>query len=310
MPTLLFTSPEDPVDLWAPALRENLPEVELRIHPDAGDLAEIDYALVYKPPPGLLASLPNLKLIHSIAAGCDHILADPELPPGIPIVRMVDGYLRDMMSEYAIYAVLHFHRNFPEYREEQRQHVWNRRWPAYTPETDVGVLGIGAIGLDIARKLQALGFRVHGWSRGAKAIDGLETYAGADGLADMLSRCRFAVCVLPLTDETRGIVNAATLAAMPAGGFLVNLARGGHVVDDDLLAALDSGQLAGAFLDVFNREPLPADHPFWSHPKVWTTPHVAGELVPRSCARTVARNIRAHMAGQMPDDVLDLERGY
>jgi len=310
MPTLLFASPEDPVDLWAPALRESLPEVELRIHPDVGDPAEIDYALVYKPPHGLLASLPNLKLIHSIAAGCDHILADPTLPPGLPIVRMVDDYLRAMMSEYAVYAVLHFHRDFPDYRDEQLRHTWNRRWPAYTPETDVGILGIGAIGLDVACKLQALGFRVHGWSRSAQQIDGLDTYAGEDGLRALLGHCRFVICVLPLTDETRGIINASTLAAMPQGCYLVNIARGGHVVDADLLAALDAGHIAGAFLDVFNTEPLPADHPFWSHPKVWTTPHVAGELVPRSCAKTVARNIRTHMAGGMPADVLDLARGY
>jgi glyoxylate/hydroxypyruvate reductase A len=310
MPTLLFVSEQDPPDLWLPALREALPEVEVRQYPDMGDPEDIDYTLVYWPPKGLHAQLPNLKLIHSIAAGIDHIVADPDLPVGVPIVRMVDDYLRDMMSEYAVYAVLHFHREFPAYREQQLRSDWHRGWPLYTPETDVGILGIGAIGSDVARKIGALGFRMHGWSRRPRQVEGVTSYHGEDGLHEMLGKCRYVVCVLPLTDETRGIVNANTLAAMPKGSYLINIARGGHVVDDDLLAALDSGHIAGAFLDVFNQEPLPAEHPYWLHPKVWTTPHVAGELVPRSCVLTVARHIRAHMAGDPVDGVLDRTVGY
>lgn len=310
MPTLMFVSPEDPVDLWTAALADYMPELEVRVHPDLGDPADIDYALVYKPPHGLLAQLPNLKVILSIAAGCDHILADPELPPGLPIVRMVDDNLRDMMSEYALYGVLHFQRNFDDYRREQPDGIWHRRWPRYTPETDVGILGLGAIGRDVAEKLRLLGFRVHGWSRNPKQIDGVTCYDGDGGLMAMLAQCRYVVCVLPLTEATRGIINAETLAAMPAGGAIVNIGRGGHVVDDDLLAALDRGHISGAFLDVFNTEPLPPEHPYWRHPRVWTTPHIAGELVPRSCARSVVRNIRHHLAGEPLENVLDLDRGY
>lgn len=310
MTTLLFVSEQDPPDLWIPALRQELPEVEVRLYPDIGDPADIDYTLVYWPPKGLHASLPNLKMIHSVAAGVDHILADPELPPDVPIVRMVDDYLRDMMSEYAVYAVLHFHRDFPIYRERQLNNEWKRGWPLYTPETDVGVLGLGAIGADVAKKIGQLGFRMHGWSRTPKKVGGVSCYSGDDGLTEMLGQCRYVVCVLPLTEETRGIVNRHTLAAMPEGSYLINIARGGHVVDQDLLSALDSEHIAGAFLDVFEPEPLPADHPYWQHPRVWVTPHVAGELVPRSCARTVARHIRAHMAGEPVDGVLNLERGY
>lgn len=310
MTTLMFQSPEDPVDLWVPALQQEMPELDIRVHPDLGDVGDIEYALVYKPPRGLLASLPNVRLIQSIAAGCDHILADPELPAGIPICRMVDDFLRAMMSEWAVYAVLHFHRDFPDYRARQQRSEWKRNWPEYTPETDVGVLGLGAIGTDVALKLAALGFRVHGWSGSAKSIEGVTSYTGSDGLARMLGKSRYVVNVLPLTEQTHGIINGETLAAMPKGSHVINLGRGGHVVDADLLAALESGHIAGAFLDVFNVEPLPADHPYWRHPKVVVTPHVAGELVPRSCAKTVAANIRRHLAGEPLLYVLDRERGY
>jgi len=310
MTTLLFQSPEDPVDLWTEALRDYMPELDLRVYPDIGDPADIDYALVYKPPPGLLATLPNLRVILSIAAGCDHILADPDRPVHLPIVRMVDDNLRDMMSEYAIYAVLHFHRDFDDYRRDQPNGVWDRRWPVYTPESAVGVLGTGAIGRDVAAKFRALGFPVHGWSRSPKQIDGVTTHHGDAGLMQMLGQVRYLVCVLPLTDATRGIINAKTLSAMPPQSYVVNIGRGGHVVDDDLLSALASGQISGAFLDVFNTEPLPPEHPYWSHPNVWTTPHIAGELVPRSCARSVVRNIRRHLAGEPLENLLDLDAGY
>jgi glyoxylate/hydroxypyruvate reductase A len=308
--TLLFCSGQDPLDLWIPALRESLPEVEIRTHPQVGDPADVDYALVYWPPHGLLASLPNLKVILSIAAGCDHILSDPTHQRNLPIVRMVDDYLKAMMAEYAVYGVLHFHRDFDRYRREQLAATWSRGWPEYTPDTRVGILGLGAIGQDIAGKFANLGFQVHGWSRRPKDVAGVTCHAGEPGLNEMLGCCRFIVCVLPLTPETSGILNAERFARMPQGSYLVNIARGGHVVDEDLLAALDSGHLAGAFLDVFNHEPLAADHPYWLHDKVYLTPHVAGELVPRSCAHSVARSVRQHLAGEALENLLDRERGY
>lgn len=309
MPTLLFSSPEDPVDLWVPGLRAAMPDVEVRAAPDCGDLAEIDYALVWKPVPGFLASLPNLRLIMSIAAGVDHILADPALPE-LPIVRMSDAYLTAMMAEYAVLGVLHFHRYMPEYQAEQGQAVWHRRWPRYTPESIVGVLGLGAIGAEVARKLAALEFPVHGWSRTAKTLPGITCHHGEDGLAALLAQSQYLVCVLPLTGETRGIINAKSLAALPQGAAVINLARGGHVVDDDLLAALESGHISGAFLDVFNEEPLPPAHPYWRHPKVVMTPHVAGEIVPRSAAKAVAETIRRDQAGEPLLNLYKRDVGY
>lgn len=310
MTVLLFSSPEDPAELWVPALRAALPDVEVRVAPEIGDPAEIDYALVWKPKPGFLASLPNLKAIFSIAAGVDHILSDPERPKRLPVVRMVDDYLKDMMSEYAVLGVLHFHRYMPKYQAQQRERRWDRGWPLYTPETQVGVLGLGEIGAHVARRFAALGFPTHGWSRTPKEVEGIACHHGEAGLLEMLPGCRYLVGVLPLTPATRGIFNAKTLAALPEGAVVVNLGRGGHVVDADLLAALDSGQIGGAFLDVFNEEPLPEGHPYWTHPKVVVTPHVAGELVPRSCARSVARNLHAHLKGEPMRGVVDLHRGY
>ena len=309
-PVLLFSSPDDPVALWLPELQRSLPEFEVRAAPEIGEPAEIDYALVWKPPPAVLAGFVNLKAILSVAAGIDHILADPERPKHLPIVRMVDANLRDMMSEYALLAVLYFHRFLPEYLAERSERRWDRRWPLYTPETWVGVLGLGAIGADVARKLRLMGFRVHGWSRTPKQLADVVCHDGPAGLRRMLPDCRYLVVVLPLTPDTAGIVNAETVRLLPRDAAVVNLGRGGHVVDADLLAALDDGHLRGAFLDVFHQEPLPPDHPFWRHPKVVMTPHVAGELVPLSCARAVAHNVRAHLAGRPMTGVVDLDRGY
>ncbi len=310
MTVLLFSSEEDPIDLWVPELQRNLPEAEIRVAPEFGDKSEIGYALVWKPKPGMLASLPNLRAIFSVGAGADHILVDPERPKQLPVVRMIDAYLRDMMSEYAILGVLHFHRLMPEYQADRATETWHRRWPLYTPECTVGVLGLGAIGIDIATKFRSLGFQVRGWSRTPREIPEIACHHGPEGLAAMLPNCRYLVCVLPLTEQTRGIIDAELLGALPAGAVVVNLGRGGHVVDEDLLAALASGRIAGAFLDVFNDEPLPAGHPYWKHPRVVMTPHVAGEIVPRSAARTVAENIRRHQRGEAMTGVLDLERGY
>ena len=310
MATLLFSSREDPPELWVPALQKEMPDLEVRIHPEIGDPAEIKYALTYYAPHGLLASLPNLRLIHSISAGIDHLIADPELPRHLPLVRMVDDFLKDMMSEFAIYAVLHFHRHMPRYRQQQERAEWERGWPTYTPETVVGVLGLGTIGGAVASKLAALGFQVHGWSRSAKYLPGLTCHHGAEGLRAMAALAKYLICLLPLTKATRGILGAELIRSLPEGAVVINLGRGGHVVDEDLLAALDDGHLGGAFLDVFDQEPLPSSHRYWSHPKVVVTPHIAGEIVPRSAAAEVARNIRRFEAGEELPTHLDLDRGY
>jgi len=308
---LLYYSKQDPADLWTNELKKALPkEIDVRLHPDIGDPAKIDFALCWKPEPGLLASLPNLKLIFSMAAGFDHLLQDPNRPGHVPIIRIIDKTLSTMMSEFAVYAVLGFHRYMPEFHRDQREGLWQRRWPRFTADTHIGVLGVGAIGSDVAQKLSVFGFQVHGWSRTEKVLDGIICHHGHEGLFKMLSACEQVVSVLPLTEETLGILNEKTLNAMPRGSFITNIGRGGHVVDEDLLAALESGQIAGAFLDVFNDEPLHSGHPYWTHPKVVMTPHIAGEIVPRSCAEAIAANIKRFREGHAVIGVADLDKGY
>ena len=311
MSALLFYSKQDPAELWLSELQRALPSgIEVRIYPDIGDPADIEYVLCWQPKAGLLASFPNLKLILSLAAGFDHVLQDPDRPEQIPIVRIIDDTLSTMMSEYAVYAVLGFHRFMPQFQSAQRNKSWKKRWPNFTPDTHIGVLGIGAIGSDVAFKLKALNFKVHGWSRSPKQLEGITCHAGEEGLFEMLPQCQQIVAVLPLTSETRGIINAKTLAALPKGAFVTNIGRGGHVIDEDLLKALNAGNIGGAFLDVFNKEPLPTNHPFWEHPKVIMTPHIAGEIVPRSCARSIAANIERYRKGKSIDGIADIERGY
>ena len=311
MTALLYYSEQDPVDKWVSELRKALPsDVEVRLYPDFGDITEIEFALCWQPRPGMLASFPNLKLIFSMAAGFDHILQDLERPKHVPIVRIIDDTLSNMMAEYALYAILGFHRFMPEFHADQRDQIWNKRWPRYTPEVHIGILGMGAIGTNVALKLANLGFQVHGWSRGPKTLTNIMCHAGDRGLMEMLPQCHQIVAVLPLTDKTQGIINKETLAALPAGAYVTNIGRGGHVVDKDLLDALATNQIAGAFLDVYNEEPLSKEHPYWSHPKVIMTPHIAGEIVPRSCATSIAANIKRFRNGSALVGVANLERGY
>jgi glyoxylate/hydroxypyruvate reductase A len=307
MCTLLLVSGDK---AWPAALRAAMPELEVRHFPEIGDRAAIEYALVWMPDLGLLASLPRLKVVFSIAAGVDHILRDPSLPPDVPIVRMSDSYQASMMAEYATMAVLHYHRFLDDCLRDQARATWTPRKVLYTPETTVGILGMGDIGQEIARRLAGIGFRVRGWTRTPRSLAGVTCHHGADGLAEMLPHCQHLICVLPITPATRGLIDAKLLAALPRGASVINLGRGAHLVEEDLLAALDSGHIRGAFLDVFAKEPLPAEHPFWRHPRVVVTPHMGGELLPRTAAASVVANIRRHRAGEPLTHVYDRGRGY
>jgi len=300
---------DDPVG-WQRYLNEYGADVQLRVWPDVGALADIEFALVWKPEPGDLKRYPKLKVIFSMAAGVDHIFLDRDLPKHIPICRIIDEDLTAQMSEYAIYGVLHYHRKMASYADTQKEHVWRKFGRGDTPMTRIGVMGIGQIGGDTARKLKALGFQVSGWSRSPKTMPGIDTFHGEAGLKSFLAGSQFLICVLPLTNATRGILNRNTLALLPKDAHLINMARGAHVVDQDLIAALDSGHLAGAMLDVFEKEPLPSDHPFWAHPKIIVTPHIAGDLNPRTCGQQVAENIKRFRAGKALLNVVDPSAEY
>lgn len=309
MVVLFYSDIDDPAP-WRTALMHALPELELRVWPEIGRSEDVDYALVWKPPTGMLAGLPRLKAILSLGAGVDHLFLDTRLPDGIAITRMVDAGLAPQMSEYAMYGVLHFHRHMDRYAQQQRNAQW-KQLPAIPPSRrTIGIMGLGVLGGDFARKALVMGFDVIGWSRRARGIEGVKEYHGAEGLLPFLRATQILVNYLPLTQETQGILDARLFAQLPRGACLVNLARGGHLVEDDLLAALDSGQLEGAMLDVFAREPLPAEHPFWHHPKMVLTPHIAGQAIADLMVEQVVDNIRSLERGETPQGLVDRQRGY
>jgi glyoxylate/hydroxypyruvate reductase A len=308
---LLFVSNSDSKSAWKQRLAALDHSIEVRLWPDVGTLAEIDAALVWKPPAGLLATLPRLRLILSLGMGVDHIFADPLLPKGVPIARLVDPDLINRMSEYCALAVLRYHRSADAYDAFQRA----RQWKALANEPAaasrrVGILGLGEIGRDLAAKLAPFGFQLAGWSRSARQVPGVESFHGAAGFKPFLARSESVVCLLPLTPETEGILDAEAFAALPKGAVVVNAARGGHVVEADLIAALDSGHLAAAQLDVFRQEPLPPDHPFWAHPKIRITPHNAGVTNPDTAAAQIVENLRRLRAGEPLLNIVDPARGY
>lgn len=307
---LLFKSDTDRIDIWQEALAKLMPDLEVRVWPDVGNAADIEFALVWNPPVGELAKLPNLKAIFSMGAGIDHLASDPDLPEDVPVVRMVDEGLTQGMTEFVVMAVLRHHRRIHDYQTQQRQKHWAQLVTPLAPDRKVGILGLGVLGADSAEKLAYLGFDVAGWSRTQKSLPGVESYSGDEGLRAFLKRTEILVCLLPLTTDTKGILNSANLGLLPHGASLINVARGGHMVPEDVLAALDSGQLAEATLDVFPEEPLPAQSPFWDHPKVLVIPHCASVTLPKTAAENVARGIEAVRKGEALQNVVDFERGY
>lgn len=307
---ILFQSTPASVARWRPFLLKAWPDRDLRFWPEIGDKTAIDYALVWHPAPGLLASLPNLRLILSLGAGIDHILRDPELPPGVPIVRLVDPYMTRAMSEYVALQVLRLHRQDFAYRAQQAAAEWREHTQQNAAERAVGILGFGQLGQDAAATLKALGFDVAGWSRSGREVPGFLTYGGAAGLDALLRRSEILVSLLPMTPETDGILNADLFARLPRGAGLVNAGRGRQLVEDDLLAALDAGQISAAVLDVFREEPLPAAHPFWRHPRIIVTPHVAAETHPPTAAAIFAQAIADFEAGRPVANLIDRNKGY
>lgn len=301
-------------DEWLRALRNTAPECIWWSDDDA-DIPrdQIVAAVVANPAPGALAGLPQLRLVQSLWAGVDKLLADTTLPPQVPLARMVDPAMSAAMAETALWAVLSLQRGFFDYAAQQRAGVWLQHAQRRADEIHVLVLGAGQMGHAVAVRLVAQGYRVDAWR--AAVVDrpapiGVAVHAGAQALAALLPQAAIVVNLLPLTPSTRGLLDARFFAALPRGAAIVNLARGAHVVDDDLLAALDSGHLGHAVLDVFHSEPLPPEHRYWQHPCVSVLPHVAALTDPRSAAQVVAANLLALRDGAPPAHLVDRARGY
>jgi len=296
---ILLAGNFEPTELaqWMALLSAEMPDETLVAERREGDAQTIDIAIVANPPSGVLQGLPQLRLIQSLWAGVDKLLRDPSLPLAVPLARMVDPAMNEAMAETALWAVLSLHRGFFEIAESQRVSRWQTLLQRRADEVPVAVLGRGQMGRTVAERLTANGYRVTGWS-------------GEAPLAEVLGGAQIVVNLLPLTTSTTGLFDRSTLAAMRPGASLVNLARGGHVIDADLLAALDSGHLHHAVLDVFHAEPLPASHPFWAHPKVTMLPHMAAQTDPRSAAHLAATNVLALRAGRPLQHLVDRAKGY
>jgi phosphoglycerate dehydrogenase-like enzyme len=308
MSVLILSKPMPP-ETFAQALRERGFAFPIHTSLDEADPGSVRWLIAWRLPAGVLPRLPGLELLFCCAAGADKLLATPDLPPGLPVARVADDSQAIELSQYVAHAALDHLRLAPRYRAQQAARDWTRH---RAPSVGVPalVLGLGPIGLRIARSLAVLGFDVTGWSRGPRAEPGLRTVAGAEGLARALPGAQVLVCALPLTAETTGLVDARLLSLLPRGALLINIGRGGHVVEADLLAALRDGRLGGATLDVQAREPMPPDDPLWDVPGVTITPHVAGQLDPQAVVEQFLAELARQARGEPLAHPVDAARGY
>jgi glyoxylate/hydroxypyruvate reductase A len=301
-------------DAWLAHLQQALPGEQwlLDAPRDVAEAAAVEVAIVANPAHGVLQGLPNLRLIQSLWAGVDKLLTDPTLPAGVPLARMVDPAMNEAMVQTALWALLGLHRGFLEVQAQQQQALWRQPEQLRAHEWQVLVLGLGELGGRVARTLSSLGYAVSGWSTTMRPAqqDGVTCLQGEAALAQALAAADTVINLLPLTESTHGFFNAARFAQMKRGASLVNLARGAHVLEADLLAALDARQLSHAVLDVFTVEPLPAEHAFWRHAHITVLPHTAAQTDPRSAAAVVAANLQALRSSQPLAHRVERQRGY
>ncbi len=317
MATLLVCSATDDLSTLCSALEAAAaaPEGQVRdlkvvLWPAAFDPWDVVAVAAWNPPAGLLPALPALKFVASIGAGIEHILQCPDLPEEVPITRIVDTQQAQGMAEYVLWAALHFHRGFDEILARQTSRTWRVPPQAAASAFRVGIMGLGGMGTQVAKRLRDNGFSVSAWARRAHELQGVQTFAGSTPPAEFLALSDMVVCLLPLTAQTTGLCNAEFFAAMKPGAAFVNAGRGQQVVTGDLLAALDAGQLRGAVLDVFDTEPLSQQSPLWSHPKVIVTPHMASAATDASIACQIVSNVQRVRSGQAIENTVTREQGY
>lgn len=302
-------------DRDASPLRESLqqllpPEIPVWVYPEVPDPNKVEMLIVWKQPAGIFQQFPNLKLISSLGAGVEHVLNDPEVPPGVSIVRMVDELLVTSMRDYVLMAILNIQKQLRFFQQNQASSYWQKPEVVNLP-IQIGMLGIGALGGHIAQFLAAMGFEVWGYSQSEKSIEGVRCLSGEEvPVTAFASKVNVLVCLLPNTPETANMLNRSLFEAMPRGSHLINVGRGAQLAEEDLLWALDEGIIDSAWLDVFKQEPLPEDHAFWQHPKIVITPHIASVTDFRSAAGVFAENYRRCMAGQSLLYAVDRDMGY
>lgn len=298
------------IDAWRQALLKKDPKLDIRIWPEVGDKKDIEALFLWSHPLGVTKQFPNAKLIYSLAAGVDHIFIDTDVNTNIPIVRVVDNYMANDIVQYVLaYALKHI-KLLDHWATKQTQKQWFKQPPFNLSDKTIGIMGMGFLGKKAALMFQQLGLKTSGWSQSHKQVAGIKHYTGDCEFKTFIQQAELLICMLPLTEKTRGILNKNTFALMPKESYLINVGRGQHIIENDLLAALDSGQLVGATLDVFNQEPLPSDHPYWSHPKITVTPHIASVTNPETAVDQVYENYQRMQQGKLLENIVSAQKGY
>ena len=307
---MLYLYTLDQPERYLHLLRQALSDEAVACWPQEVDAAAVTHAAVWAPPDGFFARFPNLHTVFVMGAGADKLLQRADVPENVTLIRLTDAGMAQPMTEYCLYGVLHYQRQMDRYARQQQERLWNPLETRLARDVRVGVLGLGELGGKVSLELARLGYRVAGWSRRPRQLEGVRCLHGEAGLRELLPQTDVLYCVLPSTPETRHLLDAATLALLPADAALINAGRGSLIDEAALLARLDAGLLRFALLDVFAEEPLPENHPFWTHPRVIVTPHVAADTVPEEAARQIAANLRAQAVGQPMNGVVDRRRGY
>ena len=299
------------MEVWSNGLQKAMPEMDIKVYPDDGDVNEVEFAVVWKHPRGILKKYPNLKAILSLGAGVDHIISDPDLPEGLPIIRLVDKKLTHEMCLHALHWVLHFHSDQYLYRSQQLKRQWIQQSSIQTEDRTIGIMGLGNIGRSIGELLVTQSFNVIGWGANQKSsLTDIKYYYGQDQLSDFLGRTNILINVLPLTSDTTNIITKKELSLLPKDSFIINIGRGGIINEDDLLTLLSEGHIKAAALDVFAQEPLPENNSLWDHPSVYITPHIAGQSNPNSAGQTISENIYRIQKGELPYPIYSRANGY
>jgi glyoxylate/hydroxypyruvate reductase A len=298
------------IEPWARDFANALPQAEAVLWQEGQLVERCDYAVIWAPSPALLDQLKHVKAIFLMGAGVDALLKFGDALPEVPIVRLGDAGMAEQMVEYVAHAVLRYFRRFDDYEQQARLGVWNPLPLRVKSEFTVGVLGLGKLGAQVARALRQLGFPVRGWSRTAKDLPGVECFAGMETLDEFLAGTQVLVSLLPLTPETNNLLDRAHLSKLPQGAYLINVARGAQVAEPDLMALIRAGHIAGATLDVFRNEPLPAPHPFWNEPRITITPHISALTLREEAVRQIADKIMLLERGETVADIVDRNQGY
>ena len=308
--SIVIISQKKDLSAWENALVNLNPELNVGVYPNDSNREQVEFALVWKHPHGVFKNYPNVKVIASMGAGVDHILSDPNLPSDVVITRLVDEMLSTDMVEFVRALVMNHLRKLSVYKYQEEKNIWQQHAYRSINEVNIGVMGLGVLGRHVALQLRDLGFNLFGWSKSSKEFDGVKTFAGTTEFSAFLNQSHILICLLPLTNQTRNILDKNLFSQLPKGAFIINVARGEHLVDEDLIEMVNNGHLSGASLDVFRKEPLRSDHPFWQHPQINVTPHVASITNPASAVKQILENYHRLQRGQPLVNTISKEKGY